>query len=67
MTLNEYFQNLPRGAKASMCKEIKITPTWLSLLCSNRRRPSAELCVAIEKYTRRAVTRKELRPDLYTK
>jgi DNA-binding transcriptional regulator YdaS (Cro superfamily) len=50
-----------------MCKELKITRTWLSLLCSNRRRPSPMLSVAIEKYTRSAVAARELRPDLFKK
>ena len=67
MTLSEYFQTLPRGSKTSMCEELKITRTWLSLLCSNRRRPSPALSVAISKYTRNAVSTKELRPDLFKK
>jgi len=67
MTLSEYFQTLPRGSKTSMCKELNITRTWLSLLCSNRRRPSPVLSVAIAKYTRNAVPAKELRPDLFKK
>lgn len=67
MTLSEYFQTLPRGAKTSMCNELKITRTWLSLLCSNRRRPSPMLSVAIDKYTRGAVTARDLRPDLFKK
>jgi DNA-binding transcriptional regulator YdaS (Cro superfamily) len=50
-----------------MCNELKITRTWLSLLCSNRRRPSPMLSVAIDKYTRGAVTARDLRPDLFKK
>jgi DNA-binding transcriptional regulator YdaS (Cro superfamily) len=67
MTLSEYFQTLPRGAKTTMCKELAITRTWLSLICSGRRRPSPMLSIAIDKYTRGAVTTRDLRPDLFKK
>jgi DNA-binding transcriptional regulator YdaS (Cro superfamily) len=48
-----------------MAREIGISQTWLALLIAGTHVPSAEVCVDIEKYTNGAVTRKELRPDLF--
>lgn len=65
MTLKKYFADLPRGSKVSMAHSLGICKTWLSLLISGRRKPSAALSAAIEKYTNGEVTRKDLRPDLF--
>ena len=65
MTLVEYFQSLPRGAKSAMAKELGVTKTWLALLIAGTRKPGAALAIQIEQYTRKAVKRKELRPDLF--
>lgn len=65
MTLVEYFKPLPRGAKSAMAKDLGVTKTWIALLIAGTRRPSASLAVQIEQYTRRAVKKKELRPDLF--
>lgn len=65
MTLKKYFADLPRGSKVSMAHSLGITKTWLSLLISGRRKPSAALSNAIESYTNGKITRKELRPDLF--
>ena len=66
MTLSEYFSTEPRGAKLEMAEHLGITPTWLSLLMSGRKRASPLLCVKIEEATQQLVTRKELRPDLFS-
>ena len=65
MTLTEYFEHEPRGAKAEMAEYLKITPTWLSQLMKGERRASAALCMKIEKATQGLVKRKDLRPDLF--
>ena len=65
MTLTEYFSTEPRGAKLEMAEHLGITPTWLSLLMSGRKRASPLLCVKIEEATQQLVTKKELRPDLF--
>ena len=65
MTLTEYFEHEPRGAKAEMAEYLKITPTWLSQLMKGERRASAALCMKIEKATGGLVKRKDLRPDLF--
>jgi len=65
VTLAEFFANKPKGAKTEMCRAIGISRTWMALLIAGTHIPSAEVCVEIEKYTKGAVTRKELRPDLF--
>ena len=65
MTLNDYFKSDVRGAKAEMAEYLKITPTWLSLIITNRRKASACLALAIEQATGGLVTRVELRPDIF--
>mgnify|MGYP006268199755 CR=1 FL=1 len=66
MTLTEYFATEPRGAKIEMAEYLGITPTWLSLLMSGRKRASPLLAVKIEEATQKLVTREELRPDLFS-
>jgi len=65
MTLTEYFQDEPRGAKAEMAEYLKITPTWLALLMRGEKRASPALATRIEKATCGLVTREELRPDIF--
>jgi hypothetical protein len=66
MTLTEYFSTEPRGAKLEMAEYLGITPTWLFLIMTGRKRPSPLLCVKIEEATQQLVTKKELRPDLFS-
>jgi len=65
MTLKQYFLDKPRGAKADMAAAMGVSRTWLALLISGARMPGAELAVALHRYTDGAVTREELRPDLF--
>lgn len=65
MTLQDYFAGKERGAKAVMAQALGISRTWLSLIITKRELPSAELAVAIEKYTKGKVKRKTLRPDIF--
>ena len=65
MTLEEYFSTEPMGAITEMAEYLGITTTWMSLLINNRRRPSAQLSVKIEKATQGLVKREHLRPDLF--
>ena len=65
MTLEEYFKDEPRGAKAEMAEHLGISPTWLGQILSGVRKASPKLAIAIEKATQGLVTRKEMRPDLY--
>jgi DNA-binding transcriptional regulator YdaS (Cro superfamily) len=65
MQLKEYFENKPHGTKVDFARNIGITKTWLSLIISGKKLPSASLCTIIEKMTNKKVKRKELRPDLF--
>jgi DNA-binding transcriptional regulator YdaS (Cro superfamily) len=48
-----------------MALELGISRTWFSLLIAGTAVPSAALCVAIEKLTKRKVKRSDLRSDLF--
>lgn len=65
MTLFEYFDGKPRGAKLAMAQKLGISKTWMSLILSGRQLPSPELCMEIERYTKGQVRRKTLRPDIF--
>jgi len=67
MTLNEWFKQQPYGAKKLFAISLGITPTWLGLILSGRKKCSASLAKAIEKETKRQVKAKTLRPDLFGK
>lgn len=63
MTLQQYFEDKPRGSKAALARDLGITKTWLSLIVSGRALPSPNLCLEIERRT--GVRREVLRPDLF--
>jgi DNA-binding transcriptional regulator YdaS (Cro superfamily) len=65
MTLQDYFKDNTRGAKDALSKELGISRTWMSQLIQGRQVCSPELAVEIERLTVGAVTRKDLRPDLF--
>jgi DNA-binding transcriptional regulator YdaS (Cro superfamily) len=65
VTLEEFFATKPRGAKSEMAEAIGVSRTWMALLVAGSQVPSPELAVEIEKYTNGAVTRVELRPDIF--
>lgn len=65
MTLSDYFESKPRGAKVAMAKALGISKTWLSLVLGGKKLPSPRLCVEIEGYTKGQVKRRNLRPDVF--
>ena len=65
MNLSDYFKSDIHGAKAEMAEHLKITPTWLSLIISGKRKASPVLALALENATGGLVTRQELRPDIF--
>ena len=65
MTLQEYFLDKKRGAKDALARELRISRTWMSQIISGRQVCSPKLAVEIERLTNGAVTRKDLRPDLF--
>jgi len=66
MKLKEYFAEEPLGAINEMANHLGITPSWMSLLIHGHRVPSPKLAVAIEFATQGLVTRKVLRPDIFS-
>jgi len=66
MNLQEYFSEEPRGAKIEMARHLGITAEWMSKLIAEKAEPSAVLARAIEDATGGLVTRKDLRPDLFS-
>ena len=67
MTLTEFFEGKPRGAKIALARKLGISKTWLSLVISGRQLPSPELARDIEINTGRKVKRADLRPDIFGK
>jgi len=65
MNLRQYFDGKSRGAQVELARQCGISKTWMNLLVSGREVPSAGLALMIEKFTKGAVTRKTLRPDLF--
>jgi DNA-binding transcriptional regulator YdaS (Cro superfamily) len=65
MTLEEFFNTKPRGAKIEMARALGVSKTWMSLIISGRSLASPELSLAIERYTKGQVKRKILRPDIF--
>jgi len=65
MTLTEFFEDKPRGAKIAMARKLGLSKTWMSLIISGRALASPELCGAIERLTKGQVKRTVLRPDIF--
>jgi DNA-binding transcriptional regulator YdaS (Cro superfamily) len=65
MDLQEYIRGCKRGTAATLAVKCGVTKTWMSLIISKKREPSAELAALIELHTEGKVTRKELRPDIF--
>jgi DNA-binding transcriptional regulator YdaS (Cro superfamily) len=62
MTLRDY---IPRGKREAFAGQLGVSVGFLAQLCSGLAKPSAVLCVDIERVTLGKVTRVELRPDLF--
>jgi DNA-binding transcriptional regulator YdaS (Cro superfamily) len=54
-----------RGKALALAKGVGVPPSFISKLSTGAKQPSAQLCVAIEKFTEGRVTRADLRPDDY--
>ena len=67
MTLQEFFNDKPRGTKVAMARKLGISKTWLSLILSGTKLPSPDLARDIESYTGGKVKRAVLRPDIFGK
>ena len=67
MTLQEFFAKQPRGTKARIARECEISKTWMSLILSGRKPAGACLAINLEAATQGAVTKAEIRPDIWGK
>jgi len=65
MTLEQFFENKPRGSKIELARHLGITKQWMAAIITGRGLASAEVCVAIERFTRGKVLRATLRPDIF--
>lgn len=65
MTLQEYFATKPIGSQVAFAKRLRISKTWMTLITNGHRVPSPALATLIHQLTDGAVTREELRPDIY--
>lgn len=63
MDLKTYIATAPRGTATKLAAALVISPSYLSQLASGLSPISPERCVAIERETFRAVTRKDMRPN----
>jgi DNA-binding transcriptional regulator YdaS (Cro superfamily) len=64
MTLNEYLKT--RGKQKELAQRLKITQGAVSQWATGSQRVTAERAIDIELATDGAVTRQELRPDVYS-
>ena len=53
------------GGFPKLAKELGLNPEFLRQIAKGRRRASAKTAIAIEHATAGAVTREELRPDIF--
>ncbi len=63
MNLKTYLSTLERGGATQLADALGVSISFLSQMASGAAAISPERCVAIEKSTDGAVTRKDLRPD----
>lgn len=62
MKLSEYFES-DHGSQAQLARDTQIHASLLSAWAAGSRPVPIERCVPIEKHTKGAVTRQDLRPD----
>ena len=65
MTLEEFFEDKPRGSKIKLARDLGITKQWMAAIITGRGLASAGVCFQIERFTTGAVLRTTLRPDLF--
>jgi len=62
MKFSKYLEQLPKGGKTALAKQLKIDPSYLSRLASGDRSITPSRAMDIERATAGAVTRKDLFP-----
>lgn len=65
MNLRIYLDALAFGERRKFARLIGVVPAYLSQIRSGIRTPSPQLALLIERATNGAVSRQDLRPDVY--
>jgi DNA-binding transcriptional regulator YdaS (Cro superfamily) len=63
MKLSDYFVDV--NAREALARDLGASPDYLYQIATNRRQASPALAIKIETATNGAVTRADLRPDLW--
>jgi len=63
MNLSEYLKQSPRGGGTALAVQIGVAQPTVSEWSTGKKQVPIERCVAIERATEGAVTRRDLRPD----
>ena len=65
MILLEYYKSLSAREKRELAKKVGTTVPYLCHMAHGTRRPGPDMARKLEKASRRVVTKKELRPDIW--
>jgi DNA-binding transcriptional regulator YdaS (Cro superfamily) len=68
MNINQYFKDIPlrsRMTQAEFGRQLGVTQQQVQHWIAGRQQPNARHVLAIEKMTKRKITRYELRPDVF--
>lgn len=63
MDIRSYLDKAPRGTAAAIAKAVGVSPVMVTQWAAGLKAVPAERCMAIERATAGAVTRRDLRPD----
>lgn len=65
MSFKNYYDNLDASEKKQLSKKMKVTLGYLSQLATGHRKAGIHVIAKIEKATNGALTREEIRPDIF--
>ncbi len=65
MTLDQFLKQVGRGSAKKLAIAVGVPTSNVSMWRKGKQRPPADKCKLIEQATLGAVTRKELRPDIF--
>lgn len=65
MKLKEWLEGKPRGTRAQLARSLGVSSTWVCQIAAERKLPSLEVAIAIERLTNGQVARSTLRPDFF--
>jgi DNA-binding transcriptional regulator YdaS (Cro superfamily) len=65
MSFKSYYDDLSAGQKKELSEKMKVTLGFLSQLATGHRKAGVHVIAKIEKATNGALTRAEIRPDIF--